>query len=193
MSSFSNERPKKLVYDFKVGLARLWHGALQREREITPHTWSTKKTLWNGLLGGIQSGTSRGIDGTAPGCWDTWPGQDACWACISGHWPILWELLSHAVWRTHGVGSTYGHATVFISVRRDIIAFGRCRSSISGADRDDTASQGKIIKTFKTNFFFFTRLRSICAFSLVLRASQVLTSNQRFYLLYCVEVKIGSS
>lgn len=41
--SSSNERPKKLLYDFKVGLARLWHGALQREREITLHTWSTKK------------------------------------------------------------------------------------------------------------------------------------------------------
>lgn len=103
-----------------------------------------KKTLWNGLLGGIQSGTSRGIDGTAPGRRDTWPGQVACWACISGHRPILWELLSHAVWRTHGLGSTYGHASVFISVRRDVIAFSHRRSSISGADRDDTASQGKM-------------------------------------------------
>lgn len=87
--SSSNERPKKPVCDFKAGLARLWHGALQREREITLHTWSTKKkkkSLWNGLLGGIQSGTSRGIDGTAPGRWDTWPGQDACWA------PYQWAL-----------------------------------------------------------------------------------------------------
>lgn len=111
---------KKLVYDFKVSLARLWHGALQRERKITLHTWSIKKkSLWNGLLGGIQSGTSHGIDGTAPGCGDTWPGQDGCWARISGHWPILWELLSHAVWRrTDGVGSTYGHATGFISVKK---------------------------------------------------------------------------
>lgn len=109
---------KKLVYDFKVSLARLWHGTLQRERKITLHTWSIKKSLWNGLLGGIQSGTSHGIDGTAPGRADTWPGQDGCWDHISGHWPILWELLSHAVWRrTDGVGSTYGHATGFISVK----------------------------------------------------------------------------
>lgn len=40
-----NERPKKLVYDFKVSLARLWHGTLQRERKITLHTWSIKKPL----------------------------------------------------------------------------------------------------------------------------------------------------
>ena len=46
-----------------------------------------KKIFWNGLLGGIQSGTSRGIDGTAPGHMDTWPGQDRCWAHISGYWP----------------------------------------------------------------------------------------------------------
>lgn len=70
-------KAEKLVCDFKVGLARLWHGTLQREREITPHTWSTKKSLWNGLLGGIQSGTSRGIDGTAPGRWGclAWTGR----------------------------------------------------------------------------------------------------------------------
>lgn len=41
--SFPNERRKKLVYDFKVSLARLWHGTLQRERKITLHTWSIKK------------------------------------------------------------------------------------------------------------------------------------------------------
>lgn len=41
--SFPNERLKKLVYDFKVSLARLWHGTLQRERKITLHTWSIKK------------------------------------------------------------------------------------------------------------------------------------------------------
>lgn len=86
-----------------------------------PDPWKKKKkeSLWNGLLGGIQSGTSHGIDGTAPGCGDTWPGQDGGWARISGHWPILRELLSHAVWRrTDGVGSTYGHATGFISVKK---------------------------------------------------------------------------
>ena len=38
---------------------------------------------------------------------------------------VLWELLSHAVWRrTDGFGSTYGHATGFISVETapDVIA-----------------------------------------------------------------------
>ncbi len=143
---------KKLVYDFKVSLARLWHGTLQRERKITLHTWSIKKSLWNGLLGGIQSGTSHGIDGTAPGRRDTWPGQDGCWAGISGHWPILWELLSHAVWRrTDGVGSTYGHATGFISVKNspDVIAFSQKHSSISEADRDDWASQERDEPTCK--------------------------------------------
>lgn len=91
---------KSLVYDFKVSLARLWHGTSQRERKITLHTWSIKEnSLWNGLLGRIQSGTSHGIDGTASGCADAWPEQDGCWAGISGHRPILWELLSHAVWR----------------------------------------------------------------------------------------------
>lgn len=43
--SFSNERRKKTVYDFKVSLARLWHGTLQRERKITLHTWSMKKAF----------------------------------------------------------------------------------------------------------------------------------------------------
>lgn len=41
--SIPNERRKKIVYDFKVSLARLWHGTLQRERKITLHTWSIKK------------------------------------------------------------------------------------------------------------------------------------------------------
>lgn len=153
MSSSQMKGRKKLVYCFKVGRARLWHGTLQRERKITPHTWSMKKkeSLWNGLLGGIQSGTSHGIDGTAPGCGDTWPGQDGGWARISGHWPILRELLSHAVWRrTDGVGSTYGHATGFISVKKGGgggTPAVMLSSSISGAaatvgpDWDDWASQ----------------------------------------------------
>lgn len=120
-----------------------------------PDPWKKKKeSLWNGLLGGIQSGTSHGIDGTAPGCGDTWPGQDGGWARISGHWPILRELLSHAVWRrTDGVGSTYGHATGFISVKKKKRGKKNpavmLSSSISGAaatagpDWDDWASQGE--------------------------------------------------
>lgn len=43
MSSSQMKGQKKLVYCFKVGRARLWHGTLQRERKITPHTWSMKK------------------------------------------------------------------------------------------------------------------------------------------------------
>lgn len=114
--SSSNERPKKPVCDFKAGLARLWHGALQREREITLHTWSTKKKkkafemdCWVGsslaqvvaLMAQPLGAGILGLDKTLAG------------PRISGHWPILGELLSHAVWRTHGLGSTYGHATLF--------------------------------------------------------------------------------
>jgi len=166
MSPSQMKGGKKLVYDFKVRLARLWHGALQRERKITLHTWSIqKKSLWNGLLGGIQSGTSHGIDGTAPGRRDTWPGQDGSWARISGHGPILRELLSHAVWRrTDGVGSTYGHATGFISVKNtpDVIPFS---SNIGEVDWEDCVSQDKR-KTLQNKLSFCP----ICTVSLLLQS-----------------------
>ena len=119
------------------------------------------------MLGGIQSGTSHGIDGTAPGCRDAWPGQDGSWARISGHWPILWELLSHAVWRrTDGVGSTYGHASGFISVKNshDVI--------ITSA----VASLWLTEIIFKMKTLFLYNLLYRCWFSIIY-ASQVLKSN----------------
>lgn len=42
---------KKQDYDFKVSLARLWHGTLQREKKITLHTWSVKKKSLKWITG----------------------------------------------------------------------------------------------------------------------------------------------
>lgn len=77
MCSLPKWKAKKRLYDLKVGLAHLWHAALQREREITLHTWSIKPfqmdcRAWDGS----SPGASCGIDGTALGHGDTWPGQD---------------------------------------------------------------------------------------------------------------------
>ncbi len=137
-----------------------------------------------------------------PGRRDTWPGQDGCWARISGHWPILWELLSHAVWRrTDGVGSTYGHATGFISVKNslDVIAFSHQHSSISKADRDDWASQEEKKKkllqiNFKTKTFLLFHLHWFFSLTPYVhpRCSNLI-ANHHFYLPYCVEVTICSS
>lgn len=142
------------------------------------------------MLGGIQSGTSHGIDGTAPGRRDTWPGQDGCWARISGHWPILWELLSHAVWRrTDGVGSTYGHATGFYFSQKQPRCY-RLQSPAQQHQRDDWASRGKqtlLQINFKTETFLLFHLHCLFSFTPYIhpRCSNLI-ANRHFYLPYCV-------
>lgn len=83
--SFQNERLKNLVYDFKVNPARLWHGALQRKRKITLHTWSIKKPL-------------KWIAGWDPVWHKSWHWWHSPWVCACLAWtrwlpgPYQWAL-----------------------------------------------------------------------------------------------------
>lgn len=66
---------RRVVCDFKVHMAHLWLGVLQRERNITLHTWSTESSFE--MDGWVASSLAHvvGIDGTAPGHRDAWPGH----------------------------------------------------------------------------------------------------------------------
>lgn len=156
------------------------------------------------MLGGIQSGTSRGIDGTAPGRWDTWPGQDACWA------PYQWALAHprgapkpcrlknprawQHIWACHALSF---HSGVMLSPSVTGAAVSLELTEMMQLHREKKKKCKKINKmpppllqmNFKTNFFFpFPPVffGSICACSFgPTRVSQVLPSNResgRFYL-----------
>lgn len=189
--SFPNERRKKLVYDFKVSLAHLWHGTLQRERKITLHTWSIKKKK-----------PLKWIAGWDPVWHKSWHWWHSPWAQGYLAWtrrllgPYQWALahplgapkpcrLKKNWWGWQHIWACYG----FYFSQKQPRCY-RLQSPAQQHQRDDWASRGKqtlLQINFKTETFLLFHLHCLFSFTPYIhpRCSNLI-ANRHFHLPYCV-------